>query len=325
MHRAKFLTSSKVKNLFVLLLSFSSFVCQISCVSTKNNKDLYETLNPLWRYYKGTLSNEKKYNFSVDWTFWHTETWEQVLSKFKGKPTVHYLEIGVFEGRTLIWMLENILTHRTARATCIDIFQGNLKEVFLSNLKKSGFANKVTTITGFSQTELKYLPKESFDIIYIDGDHYAAAVLTDAVLSWQLLRNEGILIFDDYLLEEQLPIEFRPKGAVNAFITFYRNNIEIVHRGKQVILRKVKGASNCFRCSAFGQYVYHWQEKKLYRLNTNELIPLSDTERNLIEKLIKSRRFGETEISLDKHIAESREFIDLEKRLKLGFEFRQEE
>ena len=38
-----------------------------------------------------------------------------------------------------------------------------------------------------------------FDLIYIDGSHTAADVLTDAVLAFQLLRVGGVMIFDDYL------------------------------------------------------------------------------------------------------------------------------
>ena len=45
---------------------------------------------------------------------------------------------------------------------------------------------------------LRRLPLESFDIIYIDGSHAVNDVLEDAVLSFRLLKPEGILIFDDY-------------------------------------------------------------------------------------------------------------------------------
>jgi hypothetical protein len=33
-------------------------------------------------------------------------------------------------------------------------------------------------------------------VIYIDGSHEPMDVLTDAVMSWPLLRSNGILIFD---------------------------------------------------------------------------------------------------------------------------------
>ncbi|MCZ6464828.1 MAG: class I SAM-dependent methyltransferase [Proteobacteria bacterium] len=40
---------------------------------------------------------------------------------------------------------------------------------------------------------------EAGDFIYIDGCHEAACVLLDAVLSWDLLKVGGTMIFDDYV------------------------------------------------------------------------------------------------------------------------------
>ena len=90
------------------------------------------------------------------------------MGHLKGKPSINYLEIGVFEGRSAIWMLENILTASTAKMTCMDIFPGQLQGKFLANLRISGFYENVTVIKGRSQVELRYLPLNSFDIVYID-------------------------------------------------------------------------------------------------------------------------------------------------------------
>jgi predicted O-methyltransferase YrrM len=187
----------------------------------------------------------KHYNFSFDTTlrsFINTiPVWDEMLSPFKGKPGIHYLEIGLNQGRSAMWVLENILTHPSATLTGIDLFpEGtDFKEKYLSNLKLSGFAQKATTIEGFSQIELRNLPLNFFDVIYIDGDHRADGVLADAVLSFALLKTEGILIFDDYLwFAEHLPEELRPQVAIDSFITAYRNSIEVVHRGYQLVIKK---------------------------------------------------------------------------------------
>ncbi len=181
----------------------------------------------------------KKYNFTTDWFTTHIRLWKKVLADFKNKPNIHYLEIGVFEGRSLIWMLENILTHPTAKATALDIFPRKLQEGFLANLSLSGFTDKVTVIKGASQNKLKNLSPHSFDIIYIDGDHIAPSVLTDAILSWPLLKKEGILIFDDYHWKEtKSPPDKRPKIAIDAFINNFRQYIEIIQVCKQYIIKK---------------------------------------------------------------------------------------
>ena len=78
---------------------------------------------------------------------------------------------------------------------------------------------------------MKKLVRNSYDIIYIDGNHEAANVLADLVLSWDLLKVGGIQILDDYLLHGPLDPkrhfleELRPQLAIDAFITAYRNPV----------------------------------------------------------------------------------------------------
>jgi len=51
---------------------------------------------------------------------------------------------------------------------------------------------------GRSDAMLRDLPHDHFDYISIDGSHEAADVLSDAVLSWPLLKTGGLICFDDY-------------------------------------------------------------------------------------------------------------------------------
>ena len=64
---------------------------------------------------------------------------------------------------------------------------------------------------------LKFLKKISnqqpeYDYIYIDGSHMPKWVLIDAVLSWDLLKKGGLMIFDDYKHIEEKPPQSRPTG-----------------------------------------------------------------------------------------------------------------
>lgn len=45
---------------------------------------------------------------------------------------------------------------------------------------------------------MRSLPLNNYDILYVDGSHLAADVLTDAILGWGLVKVGGIIIFDDY-------------------------------------------------------------------------------------------------------------------------------
>jgi predicted O-methyltransferase YrrM len=276
----------------------------------------------------------KKYDFTEDSTF-HSfvrmiPTLEKILLPFKGKPAIHYLEIGVNQGRSALWVLENILTHPSARLTGIDIFpEGtDFKKRYLANLKLSGCEHKATTIEGFSQVELRKLPLNTVDIIYVDGDHTASGVLADAALSFQLLKPGGILIFDDYLwYEERLPEELRPQMAIDSFITSYRNVLEVVYHGYQVFIKKRENPCHRFSippigCTPFGQYVYVWNYNginELYQRTMDEPLPLSNREKQLIESVIRSTRFGEETALPDDALLKDRDFIQLRERLQLDF------
>lgn len=185
----------------------------------------------------------KKYDFSVDWFTMNIPVWEKVLSPYKGMANVHYLEVGVAEGRSVIWMLENILTDPSAKVTAIDTFPGSLKDKFLANVELSGSSEKVTTIKNYSQLALRNLPFESFDIIYIDGSHAKNDVLEDAVLSWRLLKQGGILIFDDYRYigfnyENFSDTDYFPKEAIDVFVHCFDEYFDVVHNEYQLILRR---------------------------------------------------------------------------------------
>ena len=214
----------------VLAVCFCSIPRQVCCQSDHS---------PGRQQSSPESTQNKKYQFSFDWVTQNTTVWDKVLSPFRDKPRVHYLEIGVFEGRSLIWMLENILTDPTSRATCIDIFPRDLEHTFLANLKMSGFAWKTTIIKGYSQVELRKLPFSSFDIIYIDGSHRAPDVLADAVFSWPLLKKGGVFIFDDYQwMKGKFPPQERPELAINSFVGTYVDYIDTVHTGHQFIVKK---------------------------------------------------------------------------------------
>ena len=264
---------------------------------------------------------DQAFNFSFDWTTRNIPVWTRVLGPLMGKPDLNYLEVGVFEGRTVAWMLENVLTHPTARITGIDIFLGDVEARYLATLEATGQADKATTIKGYSQVELKRLPPESFDIIYVDGSHTAEDVLADAVLSWQLLKDDGLLIFDDYLWlgppsAWKLPPELRPGVAIDAFITSYRDYLTVVHRDYQVIIRKRDNPCHeQWYCSAIGGYFYRWADGSLARQSDGSQVALTEREQQLIETMLTSKPFGGTEIVLDEAIQKDPDLIELLDRL----------
>jgi predicted O-methyltransferase YrrM len=248
-----------------------------------------------WRVSEGnpTPDPERKEPYEKDYDFsWDVFTWS--------KPNLHYLEIGTSEGRATFWMLENILTHPTCRATGIDPFFGKGQEQrFYENVEKFGHPEKVRIIKGLSQDVLPQLPPASFDIIYVDGSHLAGDVLFDAVDTWRLLKDGGVVIHDDYMWHytDSRPTEMRPLVAIDAFITSMRNTVEVLHRGRQVILRKLKQelppfCGNSNPCARVGNHFYAWKSWKLFEIGTRKPVELSTTEHVVLKKILRSRRFG---------------------------------
>lgn len=192
----------------------------------------------------------KSPNFTVDWHSHSIPRWRRVLDRYKGQPGVRALEIGSYEGRSTVWLLENVLTHETARIDCIDTFEGstehaqmglnldNLLDRFLRNI--ASHREKVEWFGGESQEVLRsgYVTT-MYDFIYIDGSHNAADVLEDAVLSFRLLKIGGLMIFDDYAWTGGGPTEFdNPKLGVDAFYSVYRDQLKQEHVSSQAIFQR---------------------------------------------------------------------------------------
>lgn len=189
--------------------------------------------------------------FQYDWFSHNIPRWERYLGHLKGGRNVRALEIGCFEGRATVWLLQNVLTHKTAEITVIDTFEGSVENIDhhddISNLlgkfrnNISQWRSQVTILKGFSSIHLrKFPPKAVFDFIYIDGSHMAKDVLEDAVLSWRLLKAGGIMTFDDYRDWNFYKDEILcPKLAIDSFLRIYQNQYEIVDVDYQIAIRKL--------------------------------------------------------------------------------------
>ena len=70
--------------------------------------------------------------------------------------------------------------------------------------------------------------KEKFDFIYVDACHKACSVLRDAVLSYELLTDGGVMVFDDYLWNDFDDLALSPKIGLDAFTSCYRKEISYI-------------------------------------------------------------------------------------------------
>lgn len=193
--------------------------------------------------------------FTTDWCTMHIPVWELHLAEFTGKPNLRFLEVGSWEGRSACWLLQNILTEPSSTLTCVDVFEPNRQlenfyaqhnmyihsdpeEYFDHNIHVIGAEDRVVKHKGLSQHILRTLPLQQYDCIYIDGSHIAVDVFEDAVLSWKLLREGGLLIFDDYILTLYEQREHNPRTGIDAFLSIFGAHTTQIHSGWQLFLRK---------------------------------------------------------------------------------------
>jgi hypothetical protein len=186
---------------------------------------------------------------SDDWTSNNFPIWEKVL-RSHGEKFRNALEVGSFEGRSAVFLLEFL---PKLHLTCVDLFQytdeffpdrKDMRSEFTGGVRfdknLSKYSGRYDKIVAPSCNALANMVREKkrFDLIYIDGSHYRDDVVLDAFLSWKLLKEKGIIIFDDYSWRTDLPASDRPKDAIDLFIYCHLDELAILHNGEQLIIKK---------------------------------------------------------------------------------------
>jgi hypothetical protein len=172
--------------------------------------------------------------YTTDWFSRSGAVWPAFLAKLKDQP-VHVLEIGSYEGRSAVFLL-NFLP--LSRIVCVDIFSDDYEVRFDKNI--APFGDRVEKIKGRSVPALDRLRKDGrmFDLIYVDGSHERQDVFSDTVLAWPLLKARGILIWDDWRWGMGKPSEARPQHAIDLFCAAFSPCLRVLHRDYQVIAEK---------------------------------------------------------------------------------------
>ena len=140
-----------------------------------------------------------EYKFTQDWFHWAPDLWTQLIPALPARRS--FLEIGSFEGRSTVWIVENMMENG-GDIICIDTWAGGeehtngeldgAEQHFDHNLKvlqekysdETGVHRVVWKEKGLSHRKLAELHTDGyatqFDFIYVDGSHIAKDVLTDA-------------------------------------------------------------------------------------------------------------------------------------------------
>jgi predicted O-methyltransferase YrrM len=190
--------------------------------------------------------------FKADYFSQYIEPWKRIFRDggFDPNRPYNFLEIGSLEGRSALWLLENVLLHPNSTISCVDTWHGGhgytdevkegLYERFMHNT--GPYHHKMRIFRGKSFDALRdpIMQTSAFDFIYIDGAHRARNTLEDAVLSFPLLKIGGFMVFDDYIsnLEDPQSIE-SPKAGIDAFLQIYSKAYRIAGYGYQLNIMKI--------------------------------------------------------------------------------------
>lgn len=168
--------------------------------------------------------------FSTDWSDSITH-WPELFLELGliGKPDLRFLEVGCFEGRTTLWLLEHVLTHPSSSIFVIDPFTAGdeQRQRFDGNI--ASHIIRVGVQRGPSEEVLRRMDFPALDFAYIDGSHAARDVLADAVHVWPILKPGAAVVFDDYYWPEMDKLD-APGIAVDAFVSCYEREIERAER-----------------------------------------------------------------------------------------------
>jgi predicted O-methyltransferase YrrM len=112
-----------------------------------------------------------------------------------------------------------------------------MRPVFESNIREATRLNQTVSVmqmTSYQALAKLISMKQTYDFIYIDGLHTDEGVLTDACMSWGLLKKGGVMLFDDYLYPED-----NTKDGIDSFLYAYAGEYEDIIKNYQLAVRKL--------------------------------------------------------------------------------------
>jgi predicted O-methyltransferase YrrM len=198
------------------------------------------------------MNEVAQYVFSQDWFSHNMPTWTQMLA---GGAAQKILEIGSFEGRSAVWLIENALAD-AGELFCVDTWyccpEHSPNEMIVAHERFNTNIDialrgkprvRVSRIRGPSECELPKLITAghvgTFDFIYVDGSHEATNVLLDLCLAFLLCKEGGLVCVDDYDWPSQVHPLRKPKISVDAFTNIFCERLRIVSLGYQVWIKKL--------------------------------------------------------------------------------------
>ena len=190
-----------------------------------------------------------------------TQNWSKALKKslnilYPIKPTITTLcaEIGCFEGRGTLLILDKLCLNDNSKIYCIDHwrdeyvynksclnfyddkFKGQFDR-FLHNTHK--YTDKIIMLRGLSDDMWDKIQDKDvmLDFIYIDGDHSPESIYKDGVNAFKRAKNGGIILFNNYTWSVK---QLKSSDGIEQFLSDFKPHLEILFKKFQVAIKVFK-------------------------------------------------------------------------------------
>jgi predicted O-methyltransferase YrrM len=120
---------------------------------------------------------------------------------YENKP-LKVLVIGGEEGMSTLWLSNKLLRHDDSQLFCAGGFVKQNWEIYNFNTYFSKYYYKLNAINCDDPTDLLVAscgdPDIVFDVVYINGNTNIKDTVFNGTASIKMLKNDGIIIFDNY-------------------------------------------------------------------------------------------------------------------------------
>ena len=185
------------------------------------------------------LCQVRDYHFTEDYFTHRLKIWEPYLQTLANQSGIQALEIGSFQGMSACWLLDNILTHSSAKLICLE---AKFDPKFRLNIAKSEAGEKVEVLEDNPHKILPSLELDNWDLINLqDRCKQPDYVEKTARLAWKLLKVGGIMIFNDYGWKNRANPQQNPKLGIDNFLNSVSTQVDILKKipqAYQLIIKK---------------------------------------------------------------------------------------
>lgn len=175
------------------------------------------------------------------------ENFETLLpEEMRNNPDIKALQIGAFTGDATEWILSNTQWE----INDVDTWQGSqevghqtidFEDVEKYYDKRHGDNASLHKFKMTSDTFFNVFTHEpdTYDFIYIDGDHTASQTVVDGLNAFKFLKEGGIIAFDDLTWTSGKGKYYDPRPGIEAFHHICEDMVELIAGNSQAWFKRI--------------------------------------------------------------------------------------